>query len=401
MSETGKYVRRSAADIQAMKTFYGGGGGGRSFAEVGIEFGISPSRVEQLFRQHHVKTRPQTVSQKFLAAMRKRRVVLEKQPLADLYLQEKLSIQKIADRLATTFHIVRSNLIAHRIPVRPLENYTTSRLTPEILRPLYIDQNLTAAQIAERLGYSILTIRKKLSVFGIKRNVSEPHGEAAIRGENFVPRQRSRIKARQARPRLSEPNAAAIEGRGAYARAKIKRLHGYGKREIGEIIALGKSGLTPAEIAIRFRLDEGIVADLLAQAAGRELLKRQKLALKPPRPKPPPKNRHSPKRLKKLPEKAILLELYENVRLPKKAILSKLKINDATLYNALLRYGIPLRSVRSRQRSEEREQMLRRMFTSEELPLQTIADRLGLSLNQVRKSLRFLRNDDGTPLQKI
>ena len=75
MSETGKYVRRTAADIQAMKTFYDGG---RSFSEVGIKFGISPSRVEQLFRQHHVKTRPQTVSQKFLAAMRKRRVVLEK-----------------------------------------------------------------------------------------------------------------------------------------------------------------------------------------------------------------------------------------------------------------------------------------------------------------------------------
>lgn len=220
--------------------------------------------------------------------------------------------------------------------------------------------------------------------------------------ENFGARRSLR---RQARPRGTEPNAAAIEGRGAYARAKIKQLHGYGKREISELIALEKSGLNREELAIRFRLEEWLIADLLAQAASRELLKRQKLARKPSRLEPrPPKPRlpkpRPPKKIKKLPEKEILLELYQDVRVTKKAILGKLKINNTTLYDALLRYGIPLRRARFRQRFAEREKALRQMFLTEKLSPQEIADRLLMSLKRVRKFLRLLNDDDEAPLRE-
>lgn len=72
-------------------------------------------------------------------------------------------------------------------------------------------------------------------------------------------------------------------------------------------------------------------------------------------------------------------------------------INSTTLYNAMLRYGIPLRNVRPRRKSAEREQMMRRMFLTEKFSLQVIADRMGRSLGQARKSLQFLRDDDGAP----
>lgn len=265
-------------------------------------------------------------------------------------------------------------------------------------------QALTITEAAVRLNKSVSTVNNLIKSGGFPNSFLQVSGQRRRRMipiadlDNLIVRTGSG-GGKKGCLRGTEPNAAAIEGRGAYARAKMKRLHGYGKREISEMIALGKNGLTLEEIAVRFRLDKGIIADLLAQAAGREMLKHQKLALKPSRRKLPSKSQHSPHKLKKLPGKALLLELYGDARLPKKAILSKLKINDTTLYNALLRYGIPLRSVRSRQRSEEREQMLRQMFLTEKLPLQTIADQLGLSLNRVRKSLRFLRNDDGTPLR--
>jgi predicted DNA-binding protein YlxM (UPF0122 family) len=445
MSETGKYVRRTAGDIQAMKTFYDGG---RSFSEVGDEFGISPSRVEQLFRQHKIKTRRKTVSQKFLAAMQQRRIRLEREPLAELYLNEKLSIRRIAEKLGSTYDIVRSNLIAHRIPIRPLADHTTSRLTPDILRPLYIDQNLTAAQIAERLGYSVLTVRKRLFLFGIKKRsggvaadaagavgagspllprsgqtapeelkisatppamaetealtipeIAEkyrmhpqsikklvregffPHAERRVHNnirrwvvpaadlENFVARGRGGV-------RIAAPTAATIQGRSVLAKKKIKETHNYRKPEIIEMMNLEKQGLTRSEIAVRFRLEEQIVHDLLEQCAVR-----------------PPRLRKKPRPaagLTNLPEQR-LIELYVESDISVVAIVRELNTNYAALYDNLKRYKIPLRNDRARAASVERETTLRRLVVRENLTIEEIAGQLGLSAAQIKRNLRDLK----------
>ena len=444
MSETGKYVRRGAAEIHAMKIFYDADGG-RSFAEVGIEFGISPARVEQLFRQHNVKTRPQTVSKKFLAAMQERRILLDQELLAELYLKEKLSISRIAARLGAKSDIVRSNLIACRIPIRPRSRYTTTRLTPELLRPLYIEQNLTAGEIAGRLGYSVLTIRKRLFLFGIKKRtggsrtaevaaaessssapaqltvettlkISESNPDAAAEGEfftvaeiaekyqlhscsvrnsirngifphafrqnigkirqwlvpaadlqNFVPRRRGGM-------RCVAPTTATIESRGVRARSVIRKSHGYGKAAIAEMIALKKQGLTRLEIAVRFRLEESLIADIFEQSALR-------------RPKREPRPVRKPKRL---PEK-LLIEMYVQENTPTADIVAQLNTNYTALYVSLRHYGIPLRDDRLRRAAQTREQVLRHLSAVEEMTVEAIADRLNLTAPYVRRKLNELK----------
>lgn len=446
MSETRKYLRRSAAEIHAMKTFYDEDGG-RSLAEVGEQFGIRVSRVEQLFKQHQIPTRPKTVSRKFLAAMEKRRIILPKEPLAELYLREKLSIKRIAEKLGINSDAVRKNLLAYRIPIRPRALYTTTRLTPELLRPLYIDQNLTAEQIAGRLGYSVLTIRKRLFFFGIKKRAGGSRAAAAVAAaaeslpsapaeltvettlkisaaefgaaaehefftvaeivakyqlhpcsvrklirsgifphafrqkigkirrwlvpaadlQNFVPRRKGGIRG-------DAPTVAAIEARGAYARKKIRKSHGGGKAAIAEMMALKKQGLTRLEIAVRFRLEESLIADIFEQTALR-------------RPKKEPRPGREPKRL---PEKH-LTKLYVEENLPIADILAQLNTNYTALYISLRHYGIPLRDDRLRRAAQERERVLRRLSAGEELTVEAIADRLNLTAPYVRRKLRELK----------
>ena len=166
MADNKKNRRRSADEILKMKAFYEAG---ETFLEVGARFGISPSRVEQIFRRNGIKARKTTVSKKFRRAMDNRRIILSREALIELYAGEKLPIIKVAERLGVGSHSVRRNLHDYGIPIRPQGDYHSLRLTAELLKTLYIDQNLMAAEIAERLGYAVGTIGKKLSLLGIKK----------------------------------------------------------------------------------------------------------------------------------------------------------------------------------------------------------------------------------------
>lgn len=444
MSEKKKNQARSADGIFKMKSFYDEG---RSFSEVGDRFGISPSRVEQIFRQNNIKTRKKTVSKKFLKAMRNRRIILEKEVLAKLYLVEKLSIHKVAEKLKTSDHVVRSNLKAYGIPIRPLERYTTSQLTPELLQSLYIDKNLTAPEIAERLGYSALTIGKKLSKFGIKkrsgtsgiRKLSKLTAQQSLNGQSAHRCSVDGAAAKDKSPAADElltvaeivekykihpVNLRKLIREGFFPNAfrqilgKVRRwmvpvgdLETFtprkrgGRRIVEPTAATIRSRAVYARAAIKSshgygkaEINEMIALEkkgwTKAEIAARFRLNEETVsdilnqsALYPPRAKKPPRVK---KELKRLPEQ-LLTELYANNLFSTKYILEKLNTNYSSLYISLRHYGIPLRDERRRLTAQEKAQILHHLFSKEKLAPDVIADRMGLTMAYVKRKINELK----------
>lgn len=448
MAENKKYKKRSFNEILEIKAFYDAGG---TFSEIAATLGITRSGVAQIFSRNNIKTRKKIISEKSRQAMDNRRIILSEESLTNLYINERLSIQKIAEKLEVGFQTVRRNLQDYGIPTRSIENYPRSLLTAELLKTLYIDKKLTAAQIADRLDYSALTISNKLSRFGIKKRVfarpesssspaepgaNQPPDDSSVNKNDqpgnrdetkisFSDQQKSvtaeeisvmynlhitsvrklikkkvfpnayrqvKVKSRpwlvpiadlenfappkRGRKKTAAPTVSILHYRCKRAKKLIKDSHGYGKKEIKEMVELEHQGLNREEIAIRFRLKAEIVADLLDQ-----------IALLKPRPKkvPPAK-----KELKRLSEKE-LIELYVTEEFSTDYILKKLQTNYASLYINLRHYGIPLRDERHRTATHEKETLLYKLAIEESLPPQMIAERLKISEPYVRRKINEMK----------
>lgn len=449
MTDNAKRCARGAEEIDQMKVFYEQGA---SLSEVGDRFGLTASGVEQLFRRHLIKTRKRTPSSKFRAAMGTRRLRLEQSTLADLYSAQKLSMQKIAVRLNVSPETVHRNLREYGIPIRHLKNYGRSPLSAKLLATLFNDENRTAAEIAERLGCSESTIRRKLAEFKIKKGEQMLDSGSRPTADLTAPRKSSPagcpVTAEADAPSISSitssitssiaftvaeiaekyqterntvrrlirdgifpnafweivgrlrrwrvpavdledfvvppkwghrsanPGAVAIRSRCGYVRKKLSLSHGYGKSEFSEMRRLEKAGWRRAEIAVRFRLDEKTVNDLLNPSALR----------KPPRVTVP--------RLKKTPERLpeqLLIDLYVDQKLSVAAITERLKTNPSALYASLTHYGIPRRDQRRQNAMREKETLLVRWLVVDKLPIAVIAERLNLTPAYVARKINELK----------
>ena len=142
---------------------------GLSMKEVGTEFGISAQRVEQILKKAGVEKRKFTKSDKFLKVRKEKRKILPKELLVKYYLDENLPIPEILRRLEAGRSLLYNSLEYHKIPIRKTEGLLDSKLTEELLRRLYLDENLTAREIGQKLGFAAVTVKKRLSKFGIKK----------------------------------------------------------------------------------------------------------------------------------------------------------------------------------------------------------------------------------------
>ena len=145
---------------------------GMSMKEVGLEFGISAQRVEQILKKAGVETRKYTRSNRLLEARKRKRKSLSKQLLVRLYEDERLPVSEITEKLGVSHAKLYQSLEFYKIPRRKAEGFEYSKLTEDVLRRLYLGEDLTASEIAEKLGFASITIKKRLSKFGIrKRNL--------------------------------------------------------------------------------------------------------------------------------------------------------------------------------------------------------------------------------------
>lgn len=142
---------------------------GLSMREVGLEFGITRQRVEQILKKAGIRTRKFTTSDKFLEGRKRKRKILPKKLLLKVYKDEKLHIEEILQRLNTNSNSLYQSLEFHNIPKRKTEGIQFSKLTEDVLRRLYLEEDLTATEVAGQLGYASVTIKKRLSELGIRK----------------------------------------------------------------------------------------------------------------------------------------------------------------------------------------------------------------------------------------
>lgn len=142
---------------------------GLSMKEVGLGFGITGQRVEQIIKKAGIQTRKYTRSNRLLEARKKKRKVLEKKLLLKLYNDTNLSLSEITEKLNVSHISLYKSLEYHNIPKRKKTEFRVSKLTEEVLRQMYLEEDLTATEIARRLGFASITIKKRLSKFGIRK----------------------------------------------------------------------------------------------------------------------------------------------------------------------------------------------------------------------------------------
>ena len=142
---------------------------GLSMREVGLEFGMSGQRVEQILKKAGIETRRYTRSNRLFEARKSKRKVISKELLLELYKDEELSVFEIIKKLGVSYVSFYKSLKYHNIPKRKTQGIHYSALTEEILRRLYLEEGLTAREIAQKLGFAAITVKKRLSKFGIRR----------------------------------------------------------------------------------------------------------------------------------------------------------------------------------------------------------------------------------------
>src|SRR5687768_11933770 len=161
-----KSSQRSDNEIQRLIQLYESG---LTMKEVGAEFGITAQRVEQILKKAGVKKRKYTKSDRLLEARKRKRKILSKELLLKYYKDEKFTVGEILRRLKASRTSLYKSLKYHNIPKRETIGIHNSPLTEDILRRLYLGEDLTATEIARKLGYATVTIKKGLSKFGIRK----------------------------------------------------------------------------------------------------------------------------------------------------------------------------------------------------------------------------------------
>lgn len=142
---------------------------GLSMKEVSLQIGVTPQRVEQILKKAGVQTRKYTTSKRLLEARKRKRRILPKELLLKFYNEECLPISEIIEKLDVSLPSFYKSLEYHKITKRKTEGIHYSSLTEELLRRLYLEEDLTAQEIAKKLGFAGITIKKRLSKFGIKK----------------------------------------------------------------------------------------------------------------------------------------------------------------------------------------------------------------------------------------
>ncbi len=160
------YHRRSAEEIKQIIDLYESG---LSLEQVGDEFRISKQRVEQIFKKAGIETRRFTKSEKYIAGQKNRRKILPKNLLLKYYPDRSLSIGDVLEKLNASRNSLYKSLEFHQIPKRIDEKLEYSPLTRQLLRRLYIEEDLTSTEIARRLDYAAVTVRNRLSALGIRK----------------------------------------------------------------------------------------------------------------------------------------------------------------------------------------------------------------------------------------
>lgn len=154
---------------------------GQTAPEIAAAYHLTDRQVRYRLSRYRVpRRRPQTLAQL--------RLQLPLETLRQLYVDQRLSCEHIAQQVGASRETVRRLLRANGIPRRKGGTHGTAGrrpLNPAVLHALYVRQHLTLSQIAQRLGY--LTPAGNPSVRKISKALRTA-GLSSRRGQNWADR---------------------------------------------------------------------------------------------------------------------------------------------------------------------------------------------------------------------
>jgi len=140
----------------------------RSTVDIGEELDVSPSTVRRWLDEHGIETRD-SPKQRSNADFD---VLDDKEKLRELYHDEELTIQEIANRTSTYFTTVYQRMADFGIERRDnggVKEYDTERVTDEeYLRTRYVEEEATIEEIANECNCSNWRVHKSMREHGIK-----------------------------------------------------------------------------------------------------------------------------------------------------------------------------------------------------------------------------------------
>lgn len=142
-----------------------------SLKEVGQKYGITHQRVQQLFKKFDISVRHRRKSQEIKDELFVKHKLIPRDILINLYIDQRLKLKEIAEILNASENVLKKSLQMHEIPKRKKPSHVPpSPLTYELLYKMYIEEKMTAREIAQKFGYATITVQRRLSFFGIKNN---------------------------------------------------------------------------------------------------------------------------------------------------------------------------------------------------------------------------------------
>lgn len=136
-------------------------------SKIAERYNCSLNTVALKLRKYKIKVRSLSEANK-LASENKLRLIIPKEEVKDLFLNKKLSINKLTKYYNCSNSTIRDCLFRYNITKR-IANWKKIDINKNDLMDLYLKQKLTTYEIAEEYGCCPATIRKKLVKFNIKR----------------------------------------------------------------------------------------------------------------------------------------------------------------------------------------------------------------------------------------
>lgn len=148
---------------------------GLSYQKIGQLYGV-PGDIVRLEAQN-LGIPPRTL--KAIYAARKEKYRIEKDVLHRLYIEEKLTLQEVADQLSVSTATVLKWAKIHGIPTRKRGYKSSGKkrvyIPKKQLYQMYVVEELSTEAIGKKLGVSRKTIQRRLDAHGIPIRKRGPH----------------------------------------------------------------------------------------------------------------------------------------------------------------------------------------------------------------------------------
>jgi predicted DNA-binding protein YlxM (UPF0122 family) len=141
------------------------------------------------------------------------KVDISKETLEDLYVNQKLSLERIAKKLGVCRETIRNYMEKFDIKIRGRSETKKIHIDKKVLEDLYLIQKLSMKKIAKKIGISQQAVLNRMKEFGMKRRTKSEAGKgrkSSMRGKCLSEEVKVKMSKAHTGKRFSEEHKAKI-----------------------------------------------------------------------------------------------------------------------------------------------------------------------------------------------